>query len=228
MFDMNIIDMFPINTTEILTSLVVSLICGIIISVVYKISYKGPNYSRNFVNSLIILSMITSIVLLVIGNNLARAFGLVGAMSIIRFRTAVRDVQDIIYIFFSLSVGMASGVGLYLVAFISTVFISIILLILSNANVFQTSEVSYLIQIIYKPDEDSVKLKDLLKKNSRSLKIVNLRTLEDIGYVEAYYNIKLRNNIDKELFVTSIRSISSVKEVNLFFDNDEMSIPSQF
>jgi len=104
-------DLFPVTGFEIITNITVALVCGLFISWLYRHTYKGPGYSITFVNSMVFLAMITAVVILVIGNNLARAFGLVGAMSIIRFRTAVKETQDIVYIFFALSVGMAAGVG---------------------------------------------------------------------------------------------------------------------
>jgi len=118
--DFQNIEIFSPSIFDIAGNMLVAFVCGLIISVVYRMVYKGPSYSVTFVNSLVLLAMITSVVILVIGNNLARAFGLVGAMSIIRFRTAVRDTQDIIFIFFSLTVGMAAGVGLKIVAIIAT------------------------------------------------------------------------------------------------------------
>ena len=94
------------------TNLAVALMCGLIVARFYRwVTHRSSN-ANNFVSALIVLAMITCIVIMVIGNNLARAFGLVGAMSIIRFRTAVKDVRDIVFIFFSLAGGMAAGVGL--------------------------------------------------------------------------------------------------------------------
>jgi len=105
--------------------LAIALLCGFLISLLYRWTYRGPAYSTTFVSSLASLSMITALVIMVIGNNLARAFGLVGALSIIRFRTAVKDTQDIVFIFFALAVGMAAGVGLHLSAIAGTLFIGL-------------------------------------------------------------------------------------------------------
>ncbi|MEJ2051098.1 MAG: DUF4956 domain-containing protein, partial [Calditrichota bacterium] len=98
---------FSLSAGQVIINISVALLCGFIISLFYKWTYRGPNYSSNYVNSIIVLAMITAVVIMVIGNNLARAFGLVGAMSIIRFRTAVKDTQDIVFIFFALAVGLA-------------------------------------------------------------------------------------------------------------------------
>lgn len=228
MQDFQNIELFPITPLEILYSLIVSFVCGILISIVYRLTYKGPNYSRTFVSSLIVLTIITSLVLLIIGNNLARAFGLVGAMSIIRFRTAVRDVQDIVFIFFSLGIGMASGGGQYLVAIIGTVFICAVLLLLSNTNVFQTANVNYLIHITYKPNAINDEVKKLLKSSSSSLKVVNVRALDEKDFIEVYYNMKLKKGIEKEVLVRKLKNYDDVRDINFYFDDDDTNAPTGY
>lgn len=104
--DFSAILQYSLSTSEIIENILVALICAIFISIFYKKTYNGPGYLVSFANALILLSLITSIVIMIIGNNLARAFGLVGAMSIIRFRTAVKETHDIVYIFFALTIGM--------------------------------------------------------------------------------------------------------------------------
>lgn len=228
MHDFQSIELFPITPLEILYSLIVSFICGILISIVYRLTYKGPNYSRTFVSSLIVLTIITSLVLLIIGNNLARAFGLVGAMSIIRFRTAVRDVQDIVFIFFSLGIGMASGGGQYLVAIIGTVFICMVLLLLSNTNVFQTANVNYLIHITYKPNEINDEVKKLLKSSTKSLKVVNVRALDEKDFIEVYYNLKLKSGVEKEILIRKLKNFDDVRDINIYFDDDDTNAPTTY
>ena len=115
-------------------SLAVALICGVLLSWLYRRTYRGTAYSMTFDRALVTLTVITAIVIMVIGNNLARAFGLVGAMSIVRFRTAVKDAQDLVFIFFSLAVGLASGVGLYTLAVASTLFVGAIISVMTRFN----------------------------------------------------------------------------------------------
>jgi len=222
------IELFPITSYAIIYSLVIAFICGVLISIVYRVTYKGPNYSRTFVSSLIVLTVITSLVLIVIGNNLATAFGLVGAMSIIRFRTAVRDVQDIVFIFFSLSIGMAAGQMLYLVAVIGTIFICLVLLLLSNTNVFQTADVNYLIHITYKPNEINDEVKKLLKSSTSSLKIVNVRALAERDFIEVYYNMKLKKGVEKELLIRKLKNYNDVRDINIYFDDDDTNAPATY
>jgi len=121
-----------LGSGQFVANMATALTCGLLIAFFYRLTYRRQGRSAVFVNSLVALSMITTIVITVIGNNLARAFGLVGALSIIRFRMAVKDVKDIVFIFFALSVGMATGVDLLLTAVIGTVFIGIVVFVLSR------------------------------------------------------------------------------------------------
>ena len=119
---------------EILINLTLSFILGIIVSLIYKKTHKGLSYSQSFMITNIFIAVIVCMVIMIIGNNLARAFALVGALSIIRFRTVVKDTKDTAFIFWSLAVGMASGTGSYFLAISGTIFLSIIAIILHKTN----------------------------------------------------------------------------------------------
>ncbi|PKP52429.1 MAG: hypothetical protein CVT92_08980 [Bacteroidetes bacterium HGW-Bacteroidetes-1] len=220
-------DLFPVTIYTVIGNLIVSFLCGMTISIVYRFVYKGPSYSVTFVNSLVILSMITSVVILVIGNNLARAFGLVGAMSIIRFRTAVRDVQDIVFIFFALSVGMAAGVGLYSVAISATLLISLVIILLSISNFGQVKKREFLLQMTYHNNTENELLIDaVLKKHCRKMKLVNLKNAGSDHVIEAHYHISLKQEKKNSLFVADLLASSAVIDVNLYFDEDDVSPPT--
>ncbi len=187
------LDLFPVNVFDVFVNLIVALVCSLIIAMVYRHTYKGSSYSVTYVNSLVLLSLVTSVVMLVIGNNLARAFGLVGAMSIIRFRTAVRDVQDIVFIFFALSVGMSAGVGLHVIAIAGTLFISFVAIVLITFNFGVPRKTEYLMQLIYSStSENDKELNVFLRKYCRKFKLVNLKNMEGDD-VEAFYQVTYRS-----------------------------------
>lgn len=220
-------DLFPVTIYTVIGNLLVSFLCGVTISMVYRFVYKGPSYSVTFVNSLVILSMITSVVILVIGNNLARAFGLVGAMSIIRFRTAVRDVQDIVFIFFALGVGMAAGVGLYSVAISATLIISIAIILLSISNFGHTKKREFLLQITYTSNEaNEVTLEQILKKHCRKIKLVNLKNVGSDNVLEAFYHVSLKQEKKNSLLVADLNAAKILMNVNLYFDEDDVNPPT--
>ncbi len=205
---------------EILKNLSIALICGLIIASVYRITYKGASYSTQFVNSLILLSLITAVVIMVIGNNLATAFGLVGAMSIIRFRTAVRDVQDIVFIFFSLGIGLAAGVGLGSLAIIGTVFISIVIFLVIATDINAPKKRNYMLQINHELESDGG-IETVLKQFCKDFRLMSYQTNEVNSYVQAYYHVRLRKVSEHRAFVSSLKNLESTRSINLFFDDIE-------
>ena len=130
-------------------NLAVACVCGVILSWLYRRTYRGSSYSMTFDRALVTLTIITAIVIMVIGNNLARAFGLVGAMSIVRFRTAVKDAQDLVFIFFSLAVGLASGVGLHALSLGGTVFVGAIIALMARYNYGALDQRELVVQLRY-------------------------------------------------------------------------------
>jgi uncharacterized membrane protein YhiD involved in acid resistance len=219
--DFQNIFVFTISAKDVIGNVLVALLCGIFIAIIYKYTYRGLNYSSAFTISLIMLTMITAIVIMVIGNNLARAFGMVGAMSIIRFRTAVKDTADIMFIFFALAIGLAAGVKLYSVAVFGTVFVGIVYFLVMKINFSLPQSREYLMQIIAQsenlPDNP---FGDTLKKYCRRFKLVNLKTLgeDDNEMMEFSYYINLRNEEKGNELVSEIRKQTGVKHTNLFFD----------
>lgn len=217
------INLFPTSLFEILTNIFIALLCGMFIALIYKKSYKGAGYSAGFANSVIMLTLITAIVIMVIGNNLARAFGLVGAMSIIRFRTAVKDTQDIVFIFFGLSVGMAAGVGYHKLALFGTVIIGVLVLILSKTNFTSTKPNDYLLQFAYRPNGTTTPpYQNVLNKYCRRHNIINTKTVDELGLIELSYYVKLKNKEKNQEFIRELDNLKEVNNISIFFDEDEI------
>ena len=105
---------------QILMNISAAAVLGIFIFVSYSISHRGTIYSKKFNASLVILTVLTGTVMTVIGNNIALSLGMVGALSIVRFRTAIKDSRDTVYIFWAIIIGICCGVGDYLVASIGS------------------------------------------------------------------------------------------------------------
>lgn len=219
------IDLAPITVYTVLTNLAVSLACGIVIALVYRYIYKGPSYMATYVNSLVLLSLITTLVIMVIGNNLARAFGLVGAMSIIRFRTAVRDVQDIVYIFFALAVGMASGVGLHAIAIAGTLLICLVSVVLVTFNFGAPGKAEYVLQLIYMPSKSTEnQISHILKKYCRGVRLSNLKSQGEGENIEAFYLFSLKSKYKSTELVEEFTSLTEKVRFNLYFDQDEANM----
>lgn len=218
----NIIN-YSITIGDVITNLLIAFICGFLISIFYRMTYKGPGVQQSFLNSLVVLTMITTVVIMVIGNNLARAFGLVGAMSIIRFRTPLKETIDIIYIFFSLAIGMAAGVGLPYIALISTIFIGSILWILTKTNVVAPPKRGFLLQFTYYSDlgTEEVPYLDVINQYCHSSKLLNVKSIGSDNNLELSYYVKIKNTKMNSQFVKAIKIIEGINHVNLYFDEEQ-------
>jgi uncharacterized membrane protein YhiD involved in acid resistance len=215
------VDLFSPTLSQIITSFTIGILCSVVISIVYRITYRGPGYSNSFVISLIALSLITSLVIMVIGNNLARAFGLVGALSIIRFRTAVKDTIDIVYLFFALAVGMAAGVGYFRMALTGTVIISIVLVFFSKININMFRGEQFLLQLQYS-DDDITTVKNIINAYCSSFELINIKSPSGGASKEFSYYINLKRNKEYLEFVGALKNISAVKYINLFRDEEHI------
>ncbi len=194
---------------------------GFFIFISYAISHRGTIYSKKFNSSLVILTVLTGTVMTVIGNNLALSLGMVGALSIVRFRTAVKDSRDTVYIFWAIIVGICCGVGDYLVASVGSCVTFIVIFVLGCIK--SDNRILFIIRA------DRAKM-PLIKaqvyklfRGKAALRVEN--TTE--GSVELIYELtqkmlrraeKSENNISD-----SIYRIGGVEYVNTVMQNDEVS-----
>ena len=142
-------DLFTINFNplRVVISLALALVIGLYIFFIYKKSFSGVMYSRNFNVSLILITLVTTLVLMLISTNITLALGMVGALSIVRFRTAIKDPIDTAFMFWAVGEGLALGVGFFDAAIIGGVVIGIFVLLLSAFKV--RSAMPYLLVLHY-------------------------------------------------------------------------------
>src|SRR3990167_1797872 len=114
----------------VLFNLIIAFIIGIGISFVYQKTHQGLSYSRPFLSTLVLMTVLGSVVMMVVSQNFIGAFALLGAFSLIRFRTILKETRDIAFVFFALVIGIAVGTNHYPIALISTLFVSLIIMAL--------------------------------------------------------------------------------------------------
>ncbi|MDR1262422.1 MAG: DUF4956 domain-containing protein [Oscillospiraceae bacterium] len=145
-FQSQFLSLTPLNVVR---ALLLGLLAGVIIALVYRRTFRGVLFSPNFSVTLVMLTLITTPVVICIKSNLALSMGMVGALSIVRFRTAVKDPLDTAYMFWALTTGILLGAELYLIAFVVVVMISLVMLGMSFIKV--TGPNSFLFVIHYDP-----------------------------------------------------------------------------
>lgn len=119
-----------ITLINIFSNMLISTILGIFIALVYRYAFIGVLYQKTYAFVLILITMVTTMVIMVIGGNLVLSLGMVGALSIVRFRSAIKDPLDIVYIFWAIGVGIANGVSFYKVSLTASIFIALVLFLI--------------------------------------------------------------------------------------------------
>ena len=130
-------DQTTLSWEQIAANIIVSGILGFLIFISYMVSHRGTIYSKKFNVSLVALTVLTSMVMTVIGNNVALSLGMVGALSIVRFRNAVKDSSDLAYLFWSISMGIITGAGLFELALLLSICVTILIVALDMVPTFR-------------------------------------------------------------------------------------------
>ena len=126
-----------LTTEGFFLSLIAALLCGIIIYFVYRYFFKGVIYNNNFNILLVMTSLVTCFIVIVISSNVVLSLGMVGALSIVRFRTAIKNPLDVGFLFWTVAVGITCGAGLYLISLIATIIISLVyILLIRNVHIY--------------------------------------------------------------------------------------------
>jgi uncharacterized membrane protein YhiD involved in acid resistance len=207
-----------LGSGEIFANLTVALVCGMLITLFYRWTNMRSDYSPTFTSSLVALSMITTIVITVIGNNLARAFGLVGALAIVRFRMAVKDMQDIIFVFFALAMGMAAGVGMLLTTVGGTIFIGVIILLLSQLHGASPRRREFALQFSStwsgESGENNPPYRQTLEKHCKRHELIRVKSSNNGDTLVLSFSIALKSDTSEEL-ARELEQIAGVSRVFL-------------
>lgn len=207
---------------QIVLNMVVALVLGLVIYLSYRFSYSGAVYSARFNGSLLMMTLITTMIMNVIGNNIALSLGMVGALSIVRFRTAIKDPRDTTYIFWCIAVGICCGVSYYALASISTGMIFLVMLVIGSIK----ANDRYLLIIHANREECAKEIEEtvLLQYRGQAVLRVANRTSGQLEYI---YELTTRMMEEKKQSDTNpvelLRKIDGVYRVNLVCQNEEMS-----
>ncbi len=210
---------------DIVASLALSLFLGTLLAAVYRWTHSGASYSRSFVQTLVLACIVVAIMIIAIGNNLARGLGIIGALAIIRFRTPIRDPRDIIFLFATLAVGIASGSGIYQVAFIGTLFFALSAFILHWAPASSRRKNEGLLRFLAPRGMDLEHvLSEVFRGFASSVELVAMRDAMQGTDLEYAYQICL---VDKSLcdeFLDTLREVGTIREVSFILQRETVEI----
>lgn len=176
------------STLDVLLALGLAFVIGLFIFMIYKKVYSGVMYSESFGISLIAMAMITSLVIIAVTSNVVLSLGMVGALSIVRFRTAVKEPMDIAFLFWSIGAGIVLGAGLIPLALIGSVMIGIVIVVLSLKR---TVDVSYILVVNCENDEAEKLANSIISEKAKKY-ILKSKAVTKNG-IELTYEVRIKD-----------------------------------
>ena len=203
-----------VSILDMAIALVLAFGIGLFIFFVYKKTYQGVMYSSSFGTTLIALTMITTLVILAVTSNVVLSLGMVGALSIVRFRTAIKEPLDIAFLFWSIAVGIVLAAGMIPLAVIGSVVIGMILLLFVNRK---THCNPYIVVLSCADAVSEKRAEELLKQNVQKC-VIKSKTVQK-GLIELNLEIRMKN--DNTEFVNQLSDIPGVNSAVLVSYNGE-------
>ena len=200
-----------ISVEMILISLLVSFVISLFIVFVYKKTFSGVVYNKTIVMTIVMIAMVTSMVIRTINSNLSLSLGMVGALSIIRFRTAIKEPMDTAFLFWAIVSGIMCGAGLYFIAVCGSLLLGLLFYVLYLMDIKAKSQ--YLLVVIYKSENSQVvesKLEGLTKKKLKS------KSVSGNNVIEVTYEVEYDNTVDELMKSLSgdVRNVNFVTYTN--------------
>ena len=202
------------STLDVLLALGLAFVLGLFIFLIYKKTFQGVMYSDSFGVSLIAMSMITSLVIIAVTSNVVLSLGMVGALSIVRFRTAIKEPMDIAFLFWAIAVGIVLGAGLLPLAIIGSVIIGIIIVVFSTRKIGDTP---YILVLSCENEEIENIAYNLIKEETKK-NLLKSKSVNKLG-IELTYEVRIKN--DNTNFVNKISACSGVTNAVLVSYNGE-------
>jgi uncharacterized membrane protein YhiD involved in acid resistance len=213
------------KTQDVLLTIILSFVLTLLIAWTYRATHQGTSYSQTFVQTLIIVAMVVGVVMLIVGSNIARAFTLVGALSIVRFRNAVKETRDVGFIFFAMAIGMACGTRFYLLAIIATVTICLLIWIMVRQNMFAKEVTEQILKIRLPADipYDHI-FDDLFTQYLVRVDLLAVETVQTGTLTELIYGVEFHQKGEAQALITEVRRLNQNNKVVLITGKQDVDL----
>ena len=216
------VNLFAYSYTEIMLNILVAAVLGFVISYLYRATHRGLSYSQSFTLTILYVTVIVAVVMMVIGGSLARAFALVGALSIIRFRTVIKDTKDTTFVFLALAIGMAAGTSNYFLAFVGTLMIGALILIVSQYNYGALYKSDFVIRFLYTKEGDEAAYLSVFEEFTRSNNLLHVEPTGDSEMVRMTFDVSLKEETAPSTFVSALDVIDELEDVVLIASKSDV------
>lgn len=224
--DFNVQDLSgTFSVGDIAIALALSFVLSSAIGWVYRATHRNVSYSQSYVQTLVILGMIISLIMLVVGSNIARAFALVGALSVIRFRNAIKETRDVGFIFLVMGVGMACGTRFYTLAVVATVAICLATVVMQRFNWFHLNVQRQVVKVQVPADEDyTSEIQDVLIRHTTEFELVSMESIRGGAITELLYTVKLRKGTEPATLIAALRERTFGQRVTILTGYDQTDL----
>ncbi|MEI6675592.1 MAG: DUF4956 domain-containing protein [Verrucomicrobiota bacterium] len=210
---------------EVFTSLCLSFVMGMLIAKVYRWTHGGFSYSRSFLQTLVLGSIVATIMIVAIGNNMARGLGILGALALIRFRTPLRDPRDIIFVFASLATGISCGAQVFTIAILGPVFFCVVAVFLTFSPFTSRRTFEGLLRFIVVDGHDvDLTIQQLFATHAAHVELVALREALQAEAREYSYQVRLLEPSGKAELVTALEQVEGIEDVSMIMQRSTVEI----
>jgi len=210
---------------EVLVALLLSFALLLVLAYFYRQSHRGLSYSVSFVHAMILLGVTVSVIMLIIGSNVARAFTLVGALSIIRFRNPIKDSRDVAFLFVAMAIGMSVGTGFYVTAVLFTLFISAVAYLLTRFEIGTTARREVLLKLHVPAAFDyHTALNDTFYRALREHALLSVETIQNGAMLELIYSVEFKSGAAESAFLSDLRGLTQGGRVTLLTGQENIDV----
>lgn len=210
---------------DVTVSLVLSFALCSVVGWVYKRTHRNISYSQSYVQTLVVIGMVISVIMLVVGSNVARAFALVGALSVVRFRNAIKETRDVGFIFAAMAIGMATGTRFYLLAIAATVAILAVVVLMYRFNWFALDVRRQVVKVQVPPDpEFQDRVVDVLLQHTVEYDLVSVESIRGGALNELFYSVRLKPKVGTEQLVEALGSRNAGQKVTVLTGYDQTDL----
>ena len=213
------------SVLDVTLAMLIAFVGCAVIGLTYRTTHRGVSYSQSYVQTLVLMGMVIALIMLVVGSNIARAFSLVGALSIIRFRNAVKETRDVGFIFFAMAIGMAAGTRFFLLAVIATVVICLAIVVMDRFNWFNLDIRGQVVKVEVPPDRDYTSdIDDVLRPLTREVELLSAETIRGGALVELVYSVRLKPDVNPGEVTRGLAPLSSGQRVTVLTGYDRTDL----
>lgn len=205
--------------------LTLSFVCAAAIGWVYRYTHRNVSYSQSYVQTLVIVAMVIAIIMLVVGSNIARAFALVGALSVVRFRNAIKETRDVGFIFLVMAIGMAVGTRFYLLAGVATVAIGLVIVVMFRFNWFKLDVQRQVVKVQVPPGPEYHSLvEDALVRHCSEFELVSTESARGGALVELNFTAQLKKGSSSADLIAALGEVNSGQRVTVLTGYDQTDL----